>query len=423
MKQLVGRSRRRANVAAICLATGLGAALPALAQTTAFTYQGKLTDADAPVNGIVDLRFRLCDSGGAQVGSVICADNVQVLDGTFTALLDFGQQFNSGAARTLEVSVRSDALLTCADSTGFVALSPRQPLTPSPTASVAYWPWAMQGGSLQISYTGVFVGINASSPLTSATVFQVGNSAAQPSGYAGMFVSTTSNTGKPFYGYAPGSMAKWWTYVDGGTDEWRLNRNSVDILRVNAAGHVGLGIDPVAGYILHVGDKTLIDGDLMVAGSLITSVNRRFLTISGVGFTPSEYYSDPGGVATVNEQGIAGFALDASTSSFFAPVNLPQGAIITRITASCIDQSTNLDIVTSIGRTYLLDGTFGTIASVSSSSSAPTVQMPSTSVSAFNVIDNQNYGYWAKVVLLGSGQYIHRLVGLRIEYEVTTPMP
>ena len=36
---------------------------------------------------------------------------------------------------------------------------------------------------------------------------------------------------------------------------------------------------------------------------------------------------------------------------------------------------------------------------------------------------NTAFTYWAKTVLQGGGNNVHRLVALRIEYEVTTPMP
>ena len=43
----------------------------ALAQTTAFTYQGRLTDGGTPANGNYDLQFALWDSssGGSQMRS------------------------------------------------------------------------------------------------------------------------------------------------------------------------------------------------------------------------------------------------------------------------------------------------------------------------------------------------------------------
>ena len=44
--------------------------LPAWAQTTAFTYQGRLTTGGNPANGSYDFQFKLFDalSDGAQIG-------------------------------------------------------------------------------------------------------------------------------------------------------------------------------------------------------------------------------------------------------------------------------------------------------------------------------------------------------------------
>src|SRR5437870_7471033 len=47
----------------------LCSALTIHAQTTAFTYQGKLTDGGAPANGTYDLQFTLFDGASAQVGA------------------------------------------------------------------------------------------------------------------------------------------------------------------------------------------------------------------------------------------------------------------------------------------------------------------------------------------------------------------
>ncbi len=40
-----------------------------LAQSTGFTYQGRLQDNGTPANGSYDLQFTLFDSGGTQIGS------------------------------------------------------------------------------------------------------------------------------------------------------------------------------------------------------------------------------------------------------------------------------------------------------------------------------------------------------------------
>jgi hypothetical protein len=102
----------------------------ALAQTSAFTYQGKLTDMSAAANGNYDFTFRLFDAAadGTQVGTDIVLDNVQVTGGIFTVKLDFdAASFTGGAARFLEIAVRSGA------STGaFTVLAPRQEITSAP---------------------------------------------------------------------------------------------------------------------------------------------------------------------------------------------------------------------------------------------------------------------------------------------------
>lgn len=103
-----------------------------------FTYQGELGAAGAIPAGPHDFRFRLFDAptGGSQVGTTLCADNVEVTGGRFTVSLDFGPQFN-GSQRFLEIDVRADALLSCAEPGGFTTLLPRQPLTPAPYAAYA----------------------------------------------------------------------------------------------------------------------------------------------------------------------------------------------------------------------------------------------------------------------------------------------
>ena len=78
----------------------------------AFTYQGQLKDAGGPVNGVCDLRFILWNAaiGGAQVGSILTLEGIEIEDGLFTARLDFGgTDVHNGSARWLEVAVRCPA--------------------------------------------------------------------------------------------------------------------------------------------------------------------------------------------------------------------------------------------------------------------------------------------------------------------------
>src|SRR5262245_48513581 len=81
----------------------------AWAQTTAFTYQGKLADNGSPANGSYDLRFALFDSNsdGLQIGQTQTVANVAVNAGVFTVTLDFGPAAFNGPARFLEISTRT----------------------------------------------------------------------------------------------------------------------------------------------------------------------------------------------------------------------------------------------------------------------------------------------------------------------------
>jgi hypothetical protein len=108
----------------------------AQAQTTAFTYQGKLTDDCCPANGFYQMRFKLCSTaGGAQVtGTPIIPHLVFVTNGLFTTNLNFGagSQVFDGSDRWLEIEARTNSALA-----SFVTLLPRTELTPTPYALYA----------------------------------------------------------------------------------------------------------------------------------------------------------------------------------------------------------------------------------------------------------------------------------------------
>ncbi|MBI1759828.1 MAG: tail fiber domain-containing protein [Acidobacteria bacterium] len=105
----------------------------AQAQTTAFTYQGKLTDAGQPANGNFDLQFKLFDTAtvgtGVQQGGTLTNATVTVSNGVFTVTLDFGANVFSGAARWLEISVRPAGSVNA-----YTVLTPRQPINSTPYA-------------------------------------------------------------------------------------------------------------------------------------------------------------------------------------------------------------------------------------------------------------------------------------------------
>src|SRR5256885_3054778 len=78
-----------------------------MAQTTSFTYQGKLNDTSMAASGNYDFQFAIFDSQASPSadGPVLTQMNVPVTNGIFTVMLDFGNSpnpFASGADRSLQ---------------------------------------------------------------------------------------------------------------------------------------------------------------------------------------------------------------------------------------------------------------------------------------------------------------------------------
>ena len=148
---------------------------------TSWTYQGQLRRSGAAYTGTCNFQFSLWDavSGGTQQGSTQTISTVNVANGLFTVVLDFGDQFK-GDARWLGTSVQ------CSGDSGFTALDPRQPITAAPYA-LSLRPGALIEGSsdfgamLSGNNSGAGFGINAS-------------------GYIGLYGSTTAAGGSGVYG-------------------------------------------------------------------------------------------------------------------------------------------------------------------------------------------------------------------------------
>ena len=205
------------------------------AQTTVFTYQGKLTDNGIP-QAIYQMEFRLFASAGGsdQIGATVTNTNVAVNQGVFTVNLDFGAAAFSGADRFLQISVRRST------NESFITLNPRQQITSSPysirTLSAAQADFALdsnklggvdanqyvttssvgnsfirnsttqQAANFNISGSGIFggsVGIRTNSPQSPLSVFAADYGFTQTDGNVtvGSFVNSTSfGTGAGWYG-------------------------------------------------------------------------------------------------------------------------------------------------------------------------------------------------------------------------------
>lgn len=102
----------------------------AAAQSTMFTYQGRLLDNNLPPTANYDFEFRLfgVETGGTALGT-LTRSNVVVEKGIFTVTLDFFGSSFPGANRWLEIAIKP-----AGSPNPFTVLVGRQPVTSAPYA-------------------------------------------------------------------------------------------------------------------------------------------------------------------------------------------------------------------------------------------------------------------------------------------------
>lgn len=183
---------------------------------TAFTYQGQLAESGDPADGVYDFQFRLFTGEfpfGFVVGNPVVVENVNVVDGKFSAKIDFGSAF-PGQARWLDISVRPGA-----SSGSFTTLAPRQELTPAPYAIGLALPYSASdakssalfslgntgtGGAMSLSSTsGDTLTINSASGfgINSVSTGTVAAIRGANSGGGNAIYAQTTAGGVPIYGY------------------------------------------------------------------------------------------------------------------------------------------------------------------------------------------------------------------------------
>ena len=143
-----------------------------LAQGTALTYQGRLTDGGPNANGAYDFTFQLFDaaSGGTSQSAVLATNAVSLSDGLFTVTLDFGAApFSAGAARWLEIKVRTNGV------GAFGTIVPRQQVTATPYAIVAGNAVAVSGTVAASQITGMISSNNIGAESITSTMLAHGS--------------------------------------------------------------------------------------------------------------------------------------------------------------------------------------------------------------------------------------------------------
>ncbi len=184
---------------------------------TAFTYQGRLIDANDVADGLYDFQFKLFDSvtDGNQLDGDVNVPDMDVIDGYFTLELDFDSGVFTGDARWLEIGIRPGQF---EDSNTYTVLSPRQEITPAPyalyatTSGTVAVPLNLLGSSsqaiLQATNTGTGNAIYAQALGSGArAVYGMASSSGSGTNYGGYFVANGSS-GQAVFGSSSGSAGR-----------------------------------------------------------------------------------------------------------------------------------------------------------------------------------------------------------------------
>jgi hypothetical protein len=218
---------------------------PTSALNSAFTFQGRLTDAGTSPNGQYDFQFRLftAETGGTPLGTT-AVNGVSVVNGIFTVQLDFGAMFfTNRQARFLEISVRQAG-------GDFTTLAPRQLFTRTPYAFSAETANRLMSDNLFNTLVGTGAGAG-SLPLTGSGNVVLGAA-------AGTIIGSGSNN----------------TFIGTGA------RSTISGLRNSTAIGAGATVGGNNQIVLGTGNETvIIPGQLSLAGSLTMALNDGLLRL------------------------------------------------------------------------------------------------------------------------------------------------
>ena len=395
------------------------------------TYQGQLRSSGAPYNGTADFTFALFDaaSAGTQIGSTLAANAVVVTNGTFMVSLDFGALAFNGDNRWLEIAVRTPA----GGPGAFTTLTPRQPFTAVPYALRALnasvsgaqpnlvtfsnagngftgSSLAIDGSTLRVDSISHNVGIGTASPQALLHLSEAGTG--QPMLRLDMLddVATTLALRTPFRDWRIGQNQPPDSPV---LDSFYVHDATAGLTRllIDTNGNVGIGTVAPASKLDVAGTVT--------AAAIALPPTTRHLSIPSNSFVPEEGGYNYGVFSQAYLYGLTpGEAL-----IFFAPVQLPDGAVITTLAVQVFDDASVGDITVQLRRT---DGTpvtslMGLVSSSGASASGQTLTVPTIGLP---IVDNLNYSYsvrvdWTTPTTLGA----IRLYRVVITYTVTSPLP
>lgn len=180
--------------------------------------------------------------------------------------------------------------------------------------------WGVTGNILY--HTGQ-VGIGTST-MTNAYTFLNVRGNVGGTGFEGMYITSSSTKGKPFYGYSTNDSLYAYHYYDGSNSRWNLNVGGGDRLTVTSAGNVGIGTN-LPNYRLHVNGSANITGTAYIGAN--ASVGGQ-IEVFGDSYVNGDFDVDFDGY--INRDAIVGRNLDVTgTSALDGNVTMGSNATVT----------------------------------------------------------------------------------------------
>jgi hypothetical protein len=292
----------------------------ASAQGTAFTYEGQLQSSNGPVTGSYNFTFTLfaINNGGAAIAGPATNSSVNVSNGLFTVLVDFGPGVFVGSSNWLEIAVETNG------AGSFNTLSPRQQLTPVPYAIFAEGASNVVGivpsGALSGTYGSAVTFSNAGDSFTGNGAGLTGVNATTLNGYGycslPCYWNLTGNAGTTpgtdFVGTTDNEPLE--LHIDG-SRAFRLEPNSSGAPNVigGAAinyvfpGDVGstIGGGGAADFLGNAGTNSAIGNFVTIGGGLQNEVENDYGTVGGGVQNLATLYSTVAGGRNNNAQAAA----------------------------------------------------------------------------------------------------------------------
>ncbi len=353
-------------------------AATANAQTSAFTYQGRLTDATLPASGTYQMQFSIFDaaSGGAQIGTTITNSSVAVANGVFTVNLDFSPAtpFASGANRWIEIAVKKPA------DPGYTTLTPRQPVTSSPFSTKA-----------SSSTTADSVSAACILCITDAHISGINGAKVTDK------VADAINSGQ--LGGQPGTFYR---------NAANLNSGTIDNSRTT-----GTSANTADTLVLRDGSGGFS------ANSITLPAVTRYYSVPPSSFVP-RLNTFTYAIGTYAAGTTPGQLVD-----FSAPVHLPHGATITAVRFYPYDNDTVENISIQLYFKPHVGSTITQLASGGTTGFSPFDQsIPVTLTGGAHVVDNASNFYSLNVSYRVPASFFNiTFNSVRISYTVTSPLP